>query len=124
MMKGDKGTRTPERENGERMPRARLVLAASAAVLLALAGCTPEPGPLTPVPQQTNTPSESPADPAGPVQPVGDPTVIAEGLTSPWSVVILESGSALVSERDTALVREIQSDGSVRDVGQVPGVRH
>jgi glucose/arabinose dehydrogenase len=49
--------------------------------------------------------------------------VIASGLTSPWSVVRLASGSALVSERDTGLVKELTSTGEIRVVGEIPGVR-
>jgi glucose/arabinose dehydrogenase len=71
------------------------------------------------VPTGTVTPT---APPEAPAQPAGEPVVIASGLTSPWSVVRLESGSALVSERDTGLVKEITAGGDVRVVGEVPGV--
>jgi glucose/arabinose dehydrogenase len=59
--------------------------------------------------------------PTGPVQPSGEPTVIATGLALPWSVVRMESGAVLVSERDTARVMEIVG-GANRVVGEVPGV--
>lgn len=93
-------------------------------VVLLLAGCTPERGEPAPAPTaSTPTPSTS-VDPLtlGPVQPVGDPVVIATGLNAPWSIVRLESGSTLISERDTAVVKEVQADGTIRDVGTVPGV--
>jgi glucose/arabinose dehydrogenase len=48
--------------------------------------------------------------------------VIATNLDLPWSMVRLDSGVTLVSERDTALVKEISDTGAVREVGTVPGV--
>lgn len=74
------------------------------------ASSTAEPTPVVPV------------EPAGPVQPVGEPTVVATDLDLPWSLVRLASGSTLVSERDTALVKEIGANGTVREVGRVPDV--
>jgi glucose/arabinose dehydrogenase len=98
-----------------------------AAVLVAvLAGCTGQPGPTgspAPVPTPTVTP-EPTADPltVGPVQPVGEPVTVVGGLDAPWSMVRLDDGSTLISERDSGLIRELLPDGSLRDVGQVPGV--
>jgi len=47
---------------------------------------------------------------------------VVSGLDAPWSMVRLESGSTLVRERDTSVVKELLADGKVRDVGTVPGV--
>jgi glucose/arabinose dehydrogenase len=49
--------------------------------------------------------------------------VVAEGLTSPWGLVFLPDGSALVSERDTALIKRIAADGAVSAVGEIPDVQ-
>ena len=51
-------------------------------------------------------------------------STIATGLTSPWGLAFLPDGSALVSERDTGLIKRIRpgSIPVVRKVGQVPGV--
>jgi len=49
-------------------------------------------------------------------------TTVVSGLDAPWSMVRLESGSTLVRERDTSVVKELLADGKVRDVGTVPGV--
>jgi glucose/arabinose dehydrogenase len=91
-----------------------------------LAGCAPEPvqqGTPAPVPSSTSTSTPgSTAVAEGPVQPVGEPTVVAEGLSAPWSVVRLDSGSSLISERDTGRVLELTDSGEVREVGIVPGV--
>lgn len=47
---------------------------------------------------------------------------VASGLDSPWSMVRLGSGSTLVSERDTGIVKELTSAGGVRDVARIAGV--
>jgi len=96
-------------------------VAATAGVVALLAGCT-SGGEPTPVPTHTTT--SSPSATAEPVaQPVGDPVVVAQGLTTPWSVVRLAGGSSLISERDTAQVKELTEQGEVRVVGTVEGVQ-
>jgi glucose/arabinose dehydrogenase len=74
--------------------------------------------------QGTSPPLPNPSASGGPVQPVGTPTVLASGLTSPWSVVRLASGSALISERNTGVVKEFEANGTVREVGAVRDVVH
>ena len=76
--------------------------------LLLLAGCSAAPAPTT-----APTP-EAPADP-GIVE-------IASGLAAPWSLLRLESGSTLISERDSALVKELTADGELREVATIAGV--
>jgi len=49
---------------------------------------------------------------------------VATNLDTPWSIVFLPDGSALVSERDTGAVRKIGDDGAVSTLGVVPGVAH
>ena len=56
------------------------------------------------------------------MQPEGEPRVIATGLKLPWSLVRLATGTTLVSERDSAMVKEVSDTGAVRDVGTVAGV--
>lgn len=94
-------------------------------LVLALAGCASvaegEPAPV---------PSTAASDPnddqnegeSGGVQPTGAPVVVATGLEAPWSMVRLESGSTLISQRDTATIIELRVDGTRREVGAVPGV--
>ncbi|MFK0001191.1 PQQ-dependent sugar dehydrogenase [Paenarthrobacter sp. NPDC090522] len=43
------------------------------------------------------------------------------GLQLPWSVVFLPDGAAVISERDTTLLKEIR-DGRATTIGEVPGV--
>lgn len=85
---------------------------AAIAVAVLLAGCSsPSAGELTVASRGIATV----------LTPVGDPTVIATGLDAPWSMVRLESGSTLISERDSRLVKELTADGTVRVVGSVDG---
>jgi glucose/arabinose dehydrogenase len=57
------------------------------------------------------------------VRPLGEPVVIASGLDVPWSILRLPGGATLISERDTALIRELLPDGSLRDAASLDGVR-
>ncbi|PYY59456.1 PQQ-dependent sugar dehydrogenase [Curtobacterium sp. MCSS17_011] len=62
---------------------------------------------------------------AGQVALNGDTTDVVTGLEAPWSVVLTgDDGDALVSERDSARVLELRSDGTTRQVGTVDGVSH
>jgi len=61
------------------------------------------------------------AAPAPSPAPSGTTDVVT-GLQSPWSMVRLDSGSTLVSERDSARILELRVDGSVREVATVGGV--
>lgn len=98
--------------------RTGIVATSLAALAIALVGCATEeqPTPLPPAPSGSSDPA------AGPVEPVGEPTTIASGFDVPWSIAPLAGGSALISERDTALVKEVLDGGEVREVGSVPGV--
>lgn len=94
-------------------------------LVLALAGCSSvAEGEPAPVPSTTaSAPNDDQNEgESGGVQPTGTPTVVATGLEAPWSMVRLESGSTLVSQRDTATIMELQLDGTSREVGAVPGV--
>jgi glucose/arabinose dehydrogenase len=115
--------------SGSRAARAAGVAAVAATVLAVLAACAPPaPSPTasrtaasTPQPRPTGTSS---AVAAVPLQPAGDATVLETGLDAPWSIVPLPSGSALISERDSGLIRERLPQGGLRDAGTVPGVVH
>lgn len=51
--------------------------------------------------------------------PTGEVSDVLTGLAAPWSMVRLESGSTLISERDTRRILEFQSTGALREVGTV-----
>lgn len=98
-------------------------IALAAAALVALAGCAPATPDPAPTSHARPTPSVTPsaeALPNVPLVPTGEAVTVVSGLAAPWSIVRLPSGSTLISERDTALIRELQSDGTLRDVGAVP----
>lgn len=106
------------------MQRTRVSVTIAAAVVagvLMVTGCTAEPGEPSAVPLPSPSATSGELEP-GPVSPAGDPTVLVTGLTSPWSVVRLKSGSSLISERDTARIMEYTVTGAVREVGSVTGV--
>ena len=91
-------------------------IATAAVLVVILAGCAPVQSPPLPAPTMG-------ADgQLGPVSPISTPKEIASGLEAPWSVVRLESGSSLISERDRGVVVELTSDGELRDVATIDGV--
>jgi glucose/arabinose dehydrogenase len=115
--------------------------AVAVAAILTASGCSTapegEPAPVpsstadihhSPTPRASDAPAPSTGDAAaavsaaGPVQPTGETRVIATGLNLPWSMVRLDTGATLVSERDTAVIKEVSDSGAVRDVGSVAGV--
>ena len=93
----------------------RVAVVAVLAVLLA--GCAPAVS-SPPLP----TPTQGADGQLGPVSPAGTPESLAGGLQVPWSVVRLESGATLISERDRGVVVEVSSDGALRDVATIDGV--
>lgn len=86
---------------------------------LALAACTGPPRPPAPA-TDTGTPGTGPgtavALPAPEVQERLDLQ-----LDTPWSAVFLPDGTAVISERDTALIKVVR-DGRATALGKVPGV--
>lgn len=97
----------------------------TASLVLALTACAPEPTPApapTAPPRPTPSGEATPAPIPEPVAPVGDVGVVASGLDAPWSIVQLDNGGVLVSERDTARIMEVLPDGTVRAVADVAGV--
>jgi len=51
-----------------------------------------------------------------------EPVTLASGLDAPWSVVRLDDGSALISQRDDGRIVSLAPDGEQHDAGTVPGV--
>ncbi|MEZ3161107.1 PQQ-dependent sugar dehydrogenase [Microbacterium sp. BWT-B31] len=82
------------------------------------------PVPTTAPPAATGTPTPSATAAAvdGWWRIAGAPEALAVDLRAPWSVVALDEGGALISQRDDGRVLELTTAGSVREVGVVPGV--
>jgi glucose/arabinose dehydrogenase len=100
-----------------------------------LAGCpsNPEPDQGEPAPPGAGAAGSSSAPPTGsaPRQTgpapgrVGTPAVagtVARDLRAPWGLAFLPGGDALVSERDTAMIKRVSAGGQVTVAGEVPGV--
>lgn len=90
--------------------------------LIAASGCSvsePQPAPTAQAP--TVGPSRS--TPGETWWRAGAVTgALASGLAAPWSVVPLDGGGALISQRDDGAVLEVTPDGQVRTVGTIAGV--
>lgn len=113
-------------------------IAATVALALMLAGCTgnggsaPDGSGGTSTGPSTGTAAGTVPGPGGSTAASpgkngatgsGEPQVSAkiDGLQLPWSTVFLPDGTAVISERDSALLKAVR-DGRITTVGQVPGV--
>ncbi|MFF2297253.1 PQQ-dependent sugar dehydrogenase [Arthrobacter sp. NPDC058127] len=102
-----------------RLALVRTVTAVACLAALLLSACTggaPGPGP-------TSSASQSRA-----AQPPGTqgsgPELLRKldlNLTIPWSIVFLDDGTAIISERDTKLIKSVRNDRATT-VGEFPGV--
>jgi glucose/arabinose dehydrogenase len=93
--------------------RAAALAAATASLALLLAACTGNPD---------GVPTGS-SDSVGP--PTGAPPQVSQRLELqldvPWAAVFLPDGTAILSERDTAMLKAVRA-GEASLVGEVPGV--
>ncbi|KQV76796.1 glucose sorbosone dehydrogenase [Aeromicrobium sp. Root344] len=73
-------------------------------------------------PSPTRTPTARPTTTATPTSVAPKiASTIASGLNVPWDIVFLESGDALVSQRDEGSIVRISTSGEVSKVGDVAG---
>ncbi len=92
------------------------------AALLTASACTSAPGSRPVPPSAAPSASVGESDAEGRWRLAGDATTLASGLAAPWSVVPLDSGGALISQRDDGRILELTPAGMLREVGTVPGV--
>ncbi|MFG3340860.1 PQQ-dependent sugar dehydrogenase [Glycomyces sp. NPDC048151] len=98
--------------------RQTLRLAGAALAAVPLASCSDEPE--DPAPTTDPATSDAPA-PTEAAPRLGEPEVVTSGLEAPWSIAFHE-GTALISERDSARILELDVAGEAREVGVVDGV--
>jgi glucose/arabinose dehydrogenase len=102
--------------------RARAVGTGCLLLLLLAATACSAPAPAPEVSPRPPTVGEPPTTSDGWWRVGPEIGLLAEGLAAPWSVVPLDGGGALVSQRDDGAVREVTATGEVRVAGTVPGV--
>jgi glucose/arabinose dehydrogenase len=122
------------------MTRRTLLLGSAGVAIGAVTGCsdggssegssssTPEPAPSSAAPTPSRTPSATPTPTptASQASPTGRPSpkvsgTIATNLNVPWGIAFLQSGDALVSERDSGRIVRITGRGKVSAIGEVAG---
>ena len=87
--------------------------------MLALTACTQ---PATPPIGTGSGPASDPVVDPPTSTANAEPITLAQDLDAPWSVLPLDGGGALISQRDDGRVVELTADGAQREVGVVPGV--
>lgn len=104
----------------------RAVALIAASLLVALGACSGDDSDDVRVndPPPESPPSSPDDSPSGQPNPQSPPTprvtgTIATGLTTPWDVAFLPSDDALVSERDTGLIKRVTAEGNVESVGKL-----
>ncbi|WP_371494290.1 PQQ-dependent sugar dehydrogenase [Kitasatospora sp. NBC_00374] len=99
--------------------RARTVAAAAVALVLA-AGCSSA---AAPAPSEVSTAVGASASAGTSGSGVRVAGQVADGLNSPWGIVVLPGGDLLVASRNTGRVTRVAArDGAKTDLGVVPGV--
>lgn len=96
------------------------------ALVVLVSACTGEGTGPRPTGNATTTPGGTESGPpeSGPPGEAPPPRVVGTidvGLQLPWSVVFLPDGTAVISERDSALLKALK-DGQAKTIGGVPGV--
>lgn len=100
--------------HGCHKPRTMAVTALAAFTLAACSGGAPSP--------TGDNPRSSSAPPSDNAPDIEVTDTVANDLEVPWGLVFLPDDTALVSERDSATIQHVDSDGETTDVGELPQV--
>ncbi|MGZ0068447.1 PQQ-dependent sugar dehydrogenase [Microbacterium arborescens] len=90
---------------------------------LLLSACTgpaePRPSDGATAPTPSDAPTEEAADAVAWWRAASEPRDVVTQLEVPWSVVVLDDGTQLLSQRDDGAVLEVDADGLARVVGEI-----
>ncbi len=104
------------------------------ALVAVLAGCSAETSVAPPTSSSPGTPPDTGSPGPGAFSPLAAaaPAEVATGLDLPWDIAFTSAAAgstalgstALVSERDTGRILELDAAGASREIGTVGGIRH
>jgi glucose/arabinose dehydrogenase len=99
----------------------RLAVAATSAVLLTACSADEQPPRVEPVPSVSA--ASTPAPPSARTPDLtATPEILATGIQVPWGLAFLDDGSALVAERQTGVIFQVEPGTAKKKVYTVAGV--
>jgi glucose/arabinose dehydrogenase len=101
------------------------VLSSAAIALLGITiGCADSPEPKKDAPSASEPKHEQKKEEPDLLPPSTSVTTVTKDLKAPWDIAFYDDETALISERDSGKILELNiTDGKRRDIGTVPGVK-